>query len=373
MSCFESLLRLAGLRHFLHFIAEHIPGIVSRPIALEVSLLGQLPLELILYMVQFFPPVSRLSFSLCCRPIYFALGTQHLKDITEEDRHVFLTLLEPKLPDYILCYSCKKFHAISNARKHIKLRYLEWAGRRLLPCQNNDIKIYVPYYFHDKFSFTVFQMTMKLYRQGLDYSKLLNILSAKTTTTPGLGYVVQCLSSAQIIGGSLFYRRQKIYLMPPNYPVPKFLDHPDFICRHWSPRPKNPQVEAFRDVIENRAWNKIKDLRKLEKLKSCLYCHSEYRYDFAHLGKKGNAVFITQWRNLGEGRSPMDPQWLKHTHYFSHFNREPVCYTPGSIYAKFESEEHFEFDYNAVSTPQDRKALFSMYYWGLNGESVNYY
>jgi hypothetical protein len=211
---------------------------------------------------------------------------------------------------------------------------------------------------------------MKLYRQGLDYSKHLNILSGKTETTPGCGYVQQRLSSARIIGGSLFYRRQKIVLMPPNYPVPRFLDHAGIICHHWLPTPKNPQVAAFRDVIKNRTWDEIKGLRNLGKLKSCQYCHSEYRYDFAHFKEKGNAVFITQWRELGEGRSPMDPKWLKHTGYFSFFDQEPARYTPGSICAKFESEEHFKFDYDGISTSQDREALFSMRYWGLNGETV---
>lgn len=106
MGCFISLLPLIGLRQRPRSIAQPSPQTVPR-----------------------------------CRPIYFTLGTQYLRDITEEDLYKFLKLLERKLPGYILGCHCKKLHAISNAHNHIKLKYCHEPSDRLSPCQKNDIKL----------------------------------------------------------------------------------------------------------------------------------------------------------------------------------------------------------------------------------------
>lgn len=46
-------------------------------------------------------------------------------------------------------------------------------------------------YIYDGFSFTIFQMAVKLHRRGLDCSKLLDLLSYKTKTETRLGWVKQ--------------------------------------------------------------------------------------------------------------------------------------------------------------------------------------
>lgn len=79
----------------------------SRPIALESSSLGNLPLELIIHIAQFLLPESILLFCLRCWPIYSTLKSRYVKIIKDDqqlDRYKVLTLLERDLPDHILCY-----------------------------------------------------------------------------------------------------------------------------------------------------------------------------------------------------------------------------------------------------------------------------
>lgn len=74
---------------------------------LDLSLLGRLPPELIIYTTRFLPPDAAASFALCCYSIYTILGTQYWESLQTRDqqqqRLAFLTLLERDLPQYILC------------------------------------------------------------------------------------------------------------------------------------------------------------------------------------------------------------------------------------------------------------------------------
>src|SRR5450432_3475569 len=158
MDFFKSILCLLGL--------SRRPR--PRPIALESSPLSKLHHELILHIARFLPPASASSFSLCCRPIYFILGTQYLEALEENgqlDRYKFLTLLERELPNHIVCYYCRKLHAINKAHRHrYSNRYYLGAGR-YLSCWVADLELATGLCIHDNFSFTDFQMAMKLYRQ----------------------------------------------------------------------------------------------------------------------------------------------------------------------------------------------------------------
>ena len=215
-----------------------------RPLALESSALRKLPSELIHNIARFLPLQSASSFSLCCRPIYFILGTQYLKalETSHWHRYEFLMLLERELPDHIVCYHCKKLHSISQARRYIYSTNIRYVDRSLqLPCIGESLT--AQRVIHPYFSFNVFQMTMKRYRQGLDYSELLNLLSYETKTSPHYGtetslhsgFVEQCSWLFRVVGGSLLFRKQIIIMLPPTQPImiPRELE--SCICPHLLP------------------------------------------------------------------------------------------------------------------------------------------
>jgi hypothetical protein len=196
----------------------------SRPIALESSSLRSLPLELILHIAQFLPPESTLSFCLCCWPIYSTLKSQYVKIIKDDqqlDCYKFLKLLERDLPDYISCYYCRKLHAIKKAHQYLYYNWRYYNMGYVLPCCQVDFNTMTYLYIHPAFSFTVFHMTMKLYRQGSDYSKLLKLLSHQSETHFDGSYstVEKRTASSEIVAGSLFIREQRRFMIPPTQPI----------------------------------------------------------------------------------------------------------------------------------------------------------
>lgn len=341
-----------------------------RPIALESSALGKLPLELILRIARFLPPDSASSFSLCCRPIYFTLGTQYLKALEENeqlDRYKFLTLLERELPGCIACYYCKKLHAINKAHRHLySNRYYSCAGD-YSSCWIADSKLATYLYIHIDFSFTVFQMAMKLHRQGLDCSKLLSLLSYKTETHFQDGYVEQCTALTQIVAGSLFIREQRIFMIPPTQPIPIPWDLHFVICPHF-PFISIRTFDRYGDIIQTAHWDEPKDNQNGEGIIQCKYCLTEFRIDFKSFGGHGNAMFVTRWQDLGDGRSPLDHKWQSHVGGHKRGDWLPVEFDRGSICAAFEQKEHFKFEFDSLLTLQNKKELFkkSPYQWPEN-------
>jgi hypothetical protein len=348
MDFFKSVLSLLGVPH-----GPHRP----RPIALESSALSKLPPELIFHIVHFLPPDAASSFSLCCRPIYFTLGTQYLKALEENkqlDRYKFLTLLERELDNHVACYYCKKLHAIKKAK-----RYAAYATgrRRHLPLTVEDGS---SYYIHDRFSFTVFQMAMKVYRQGLDCSKLFKLLSYRTTTLVWhgpRGYVEQRMALARIVAGSLLMRQQLIFIIPPSRSIPVPWVPYFTICPHFL-FPAEDHIDRYREhTIQVEHWDASKDFPKWEGMMQCRYCLTEFRIDFKKCGRHCTAMFVTRWMDLGEGRSPLDPRWASHVRVDGRTSQVPVNFERGSICAAFEQQEYSRFEFDSLLTPQDWKRL----------------
>ena len=89
--------------------------------ALRTSNLAKLPPELIINIAELLPPIAAICFSLCRGPIYSLLGIRKLyRDEENLDTIELLEVLERDLPDYIVCYYCKRFHAIKYAKRHIQ-------------------------------------------------------------------------------------------------------------------------------------------------------------------------------------------------------------------------------------------------------------
>ncbi len=350
MDFFESILSLLGVSSRIR----------PRPIALESSALSKLPLELILHIACFLPPDSASSFSLCCRPIYFTLGNQYLKALEENeqlDRYNFLTLLERDLPNHISCCYCKKLHAINKAHQHLySNRYYLGTGR-YLSCWTADFDLWACVYIHYDFSSTIFQMTMKRHRQGLDCSKLLNLLSYKTKTRFRHGYVEQCTALAKIVDGSLLVRVQRIFMIQTTQltPVPW---HSDFaICPHFE-FISMESFDRYSNTIQIAQWDEPKGHQNWEGIIQCKHCLTEFRIDFKNIGGRGNAMFVTRWKNLGEGRSPLDYKWQSHVDWHKGRHWLPVEFDRGSICAAFEQKEHFKFEFDSLLNAQNKKELY---------------
>lgn len=322
------------------FFRRPCPPCPPRINALESSSLGQLPVELILHITRLLDPVSAASFSLCCRPISLIIeGTQYLNALRHEDRqselYAFLTLLEPELPDQVLCYYCRKFHAIKNAREYIYnyLPYYNSTGRQPPKCFKADVKSGACY-ISQNLSWTVFQMAMKRYRQGRDYTGLLVLMSFHLMNSREPGHVRHITDSFRVSNGSLLSREQRVYL--------PFRGEGD----EWWACPHNTTIVRFDDYLRDgmKHWNEPESREAA--LMQCEFCLTEFRLDFKAIDGEGVAMGFTKWQNLGRGLFPWDLEWRSHIHHPGTGKRlwKRVRFERGSISVAFEEGKDFDFE-----------------------------
>ena len=325
-----------------------------RPNALEFSTLNNLPTEIILQISHRLPPESAASFSICCRPVYFALGTQYLEDLRPMEgspglhRERLLKLLEGDLPDHIICGFCKKLHAINKARQylHSNSDYFNH-----LKCWKVDSESITTTFIHKEFSSSIFDMTMKRYRQGSEYSDLLDLLSLKTITYSRSGYVEQRTAAAKLIDGSLIVREQKTFMIPATQPIPFPWDANFAICPHISFFTIE-HLNRYLRGIRVSDWKIQKGYLNGERVMRCRYCRSEYQIDFKQFGRHGNAMYVTKWLDLGQG--PLEYNGRNHRNV----PERQIEFDSGSICDAFEGRGQLDFDSDAVLNSKDRKKLF---------------
>lgn len=349
-------------------------GLKARPVALKSTAIGALPTEIVCHIASFLSLDSAALFSLCCLQIYSTLGHGYLKALEREDsaRFKFLSILEPGLPEHILCYHCKKLHNIRAPLSYIG-RGCFWDDERssLLLCWKE--KIYYEY-LRPYFSFSVFQMVMKRYYQGRDYSNLLNAIFRNTQVEANRGYIWQYKSLAQIVAGSLLFRDQIILRVPP----PK--QNEDFkmykICCHLyicSIRPLYPHPDATETIsanygdyscrifdgtyklyaFTNNGWRYL-DFRGTTQ---CKYCWTEFEVGSTEFEASVIGIFITRWKDLGCGSSPDERKWKsqKMVDYVHRTTWEAAEFEPGSIRSAFEEKVGPEFGFKNLQSPKDKR------------------
>jgi hypothetical protein len=212
-----------------------------RPNALEFSPFAKLPPELILSIAAFLPPITTACFSLYCTPIYLLLASKGQKTLREnwefDYSSDFLARLEQDLPNHIACESCKKFHAIKHVKSHIESKHYNSSRSISISwCWETDRKFNTMHYIHPGFSFTVFQMAMKLYRQRADCSYLLDLLSLKTRTVYNRGDIEHVTALSRIFHGWLLVRKHSLFPVHPPKDSPSndsYSPHARFfVCPH---------------------------------------------------------------------------------------------------------------------------------------------
>jgi hypothetical protein len=337
--------------------------------ALAASPFRKLPGELVLRIAFFLKPETQAALSLCCKPILSKLGSLHLKSLNKYDRYEFLAALERDLPQYIVCYPCKKLHSIKKVHDYDWIfpsnHSLNWEERQ---CYGSDTTHQVGRYIHDRFSYPLFRMTMELYRQGKDHSELLEILSCWTQTWSYHEVSLQRCWLARIVNGSLVIREQTTVLFPPpdrqRFDIYRALEDVR-ICIHRK-RVYKTDFDDNWDALPRAGWKQLENNGYRLMVNSCGECNTEFRTDFESWGDHGDALFVTRWMDLGEGRSHIDDTWQSHISVpgYSPEMSMGSAYEIGTIAAafergmsRFEFDSHFNFD--AISTAKEREELIN--------------
>lgn len=283
---------------------------------------AQLPPELVLRIASFLPPTSAGALSLCCKDMYTLLAIPYLKCRRGHPAFKigeFLRLLEPDLPDHIVCYHCERLHEIKHAQRHLPF------DRRCDILVNELMRTYI----HPRFSYVIFQMVMKRHRQGLDYSSLLKLLSYGDIDSEG---ETRTDASCRVVDGSLLVRQQDVFVVHAKYDI-LFSNRETTICPHAKElrgntnssatgrarygmvyTPGSVDVDRTPTVVrcDSCSYHGTKDEGNWSGLIRCRVCATEFRIDVLAIGKGGQAYVVTRWKDLGEGRDANDPVWRAH-------------------------------------------------------------
>jgi hypothetical protein len=88
-------------------------------------------------------------------------------------------------------------------------------------------------------------------------------------------------------------------------------------------------------------------------LTQCNCCLTEFRLDFKVIGGS-KAIFVTRWKDLGNGNSLLDYKWQFHGSPRDMPTRSARL-EKGSIFAAFEQDTEFQFD--SLISPTNEKDL----------------
>ncbi|KAL5348409.1 hypothetical protein ACLOAV_006892 [Pseudogymnoascus australis] len=285
----------------------------------ESSPFRLLPSELILMIASYLPPESAGILALSCTPLYSCLQTDYLEPLEDGESpaiYSFLDLLAQDLQTYIACPHCSKLHSTLFYKDHAgsNLYYQTWRPSRkpLLECRTADISSNLSLRIQPNFSSTLFRMVMKIYRQGQDTTEFLQQLSFRGFEKHGTWSAEKRIASARIISGSLLTREQRVFMVSASqkFPVPCGDGACFYICAHF---PNFTLQSLLKQGIQIPRSDFVEAYRNEQGILCCDFCYTEFRIDFKSYGKAGNAMFVTRWMDIGEGRDVNDPKWKKKT------------------------------------------------------------
>jgi hypothetical protein len=310
-------------------------------------LLQKLTPTLIITVSNLLPPESISAFALCCRKLYHILGIPILKKF---DRYKILMLLERQLPNHIVCYFCKKLHAIRHPHRYIPsyiedYEYVPNRGHHW-ECLDGRARPDGGYDMECDFSYPLIQMVMKRYRQGGNYSSILSLLATSYADSYRDGSEQYTLVP-RIVNGSFLIRQQERLLTPPTHSLPSCpLFH---VC---------PHINLSDEYTQDPDWNQsgvnwarrmnLLDPRNWQQIIKCRYCFTEFRIDFKRF-KEGDSVMVfKKWQNLGERLTPLDDdRWASHLRC-DPWKWQEVEFERGSICSGFEQREYFMFEPDGI-------------------------
>lgn len=327
------------------------------------SPIKKLPPELIVLIVDYVPVVSGASLSLTCHSFYSSLKNRCLHPLKQAGDPAildFLTCLERDLPTHVVCPSCVQLHPISSAEKYHLLLQAASTSRHELACWHRDWTSQLKRGTYAEFSSIVFHMAMKAYRQSHQTTQLLKLLGCGNHKLVKQGFVECRTAEARIQDGSLLLREQRVFLVPSSAEIPlpwcggmvicphiHFLTMPS-LHKYGIQVPRASQIEKF----ENR-----------QGLICCNHCHTEFRIDFKSYGKAGNAMFLTRWMDIGEGRNFNDYKFTKRLGSINEISWSEVAFRRGSICGSFEQQSSQAFKFDSLLSHQDEKNLCEKNPW----------
>ncbi|KAE8445348.1 hypothetical protein EG329_013470 [Mollisiaceae sp. DMI_Dod_QoI] len=214
---------------------------------------------------------------------------------------------------------------------------------------------------HAEFSSTIFRMAMKVHSQGRDPGQLLSFLSYEPMTINYEGFVKQCRATALIKDSSLLVREQQAFMVPSSQKIPIPWHGDIHICAHMY----FPTILSLhkKGVVRIPQAKELETFENQRGLICCRHCYTEFRVDFISYGESGNAMFITKWMDLGEGRDPNDVKFACRRVSLREETWTKVTFRAGSICAAFEQKAASEFEFDSLLNVREERNLCTKSPW----------
>jgi hypothetical protein len=265
------------------------------------SLLANIPPEMVIMIADSLPLASASSFALCCRSVYFILGTRYWEHLQLSNQKAelrgFLSILEREMPDHIPCYHCNVLHYGPRIYDLIRRRSFT------MPCFVADTSTLMRDVFHYYFGFQQLSLMMKYHRLGYYCGNLQWSMRFNPHISSGFYTTIE----TRIISGSYFLRKQLRYLINIHQTRDFLTKLKARVCVHHSTVCDARLLESI--PCQTAYIHNPSLCVKHGEPTLCSYCPTEYQIDLRECGRERVAVYITIWMDLGEGRSILDPKW----------------------------------------------------------------
>ncbi|KAH8808183.1 hypothetical protein F5884DRAFT_791386 [Xylogone sp. PMI_703] len=297
------------------------------------SWLVQLPPELIYTIADLLPPESTAALSLTCRYLYNLLRKRRLKLLkVRRNRYQLAALIAWDLPDHIACFHCNSYHHVTleNAPQFVSHSPSTYYIRECIKrtCANDGFQSTLATYFNP----IVFRMVMKRYRQNRPYHQLLSLLNTNRLELYDFSIFQWNDLSCRIYKNRLIARREVIHTPKKGISnLPRRLRNIS-ICHHLA----IAQLRRGRGTYSLRhVFGYVTTGESLpEELTKCAYCFTEFEIRYQVVGGTHTDIVCTIWKDLGEGKSYLDPVWQGHV--MEPKNWGVVDFELGSIRSAFE-------------------------------------
>ena len=291
------------------------------PNTLESSPLRKLSARVILRIAEFLSPNSKLAFCLTCRYVYSIIRTRYLGSAIVREAQGSIEartrpweVLELEYPDQLECHYCQDLHLIDKIHEYASLgpgtkgSSSQQHNHLKDKCWKINHEVRTARFIHPKFSFTVFRMIMKRYRQGKDYNKLLEYLAYRSGAVREGAQVKQVVATPKIVNDRLLMRIQTAYIVQPKGRSRKYLLRGNLLkCPHTS-KSSYANIRVLRSLFQRFVALETVLVGRQEHIFShqCHFCPTEFRFSLERFEGQGVVLFITKWQDLGTGLSPLD-------------------------------------------------------------------
>ncbi|KAH9220073.1 hypothetical protein DL95DRAFT_383906 [Leptodontidium sp. 2 PMI_412] len=322
------------------------------------SPIKRLPPELLLLILDYVPVVSGASLGLTCHSFYSCLKERCLDSLKKAGQSAiceFLYCLERDLPTHVVCPHCVRLHPIPNAKEYHLLSHTDSRfSRPWLACWKRDLTSGLARGTYPEFSSILFHMAMKAYRHSYDNVQVLKLLGCGSKKLLNWGFIEQRSAEARIEDGSLLVREQRVFMVPSSEAIPLPWCGGLDICPHI-------QFATMQSLhkygIQIPTATQIEKFENRQGLICCNYCYTEFRVDFKSYGRAGNAMFLTRWMDLGEGRDFNDHKYISRLSSIEEKSWIKVAFQRGSICASFEQKLGAAFKFDSLLSHQEEKDL----------------